>query len=116
MEKGTTDYETLIPGHRDVNQRRKSGMNEQHNTDERYTADQHRKTDKRRFAERRMIFAIALPIMVQKITNHFMLLVDRAFVGNLDSRYLAAVGNVMVPFNAMLNTFFALATGELLVV
>src|SRR5690554_6687645 len=61
--------------------------------------------------ERRMIFAIALPIMVQKITHHFMLLVDRAFVGNLDSRYLAAVGNVMIPYNAMINTFFAAATG-----
>lgn len=66
--------------------------------------------------ERRIIFTIALPIMVQKVTNHFMLLVDRAFVGNLDSRYLAAVGNVMVPFNAMINTFFALATGLTVVV
>lgn len=98
-------------GDHDVGRRHKIGMNEQHNTDEGYTADRHRNTDKRRFTERRLIFAIALPIMIQRITNHFMLLVDRAFVGNLDARYLAAVGNVMVPFNAMLNTFFALATG-----
>lgn len=94
-----------------VGKRRNIDTDEQRNTDERDTAGQHRNTDKGRFAERRMIFAIALPIMVQKITNHLMLLVDRAFVGNLDSRYLAAVGNVMVPFNAMINTFFALATG-----
>lgn len=61
--------------------------------------------------ERRMVFAIALPIMVQKLTHHFMLLIDRAFVGNLDSRYLAAVGNVLIPYNAMVFSFFAAATG-----
>ena len=66
---------------------------------------------KRRSAEKRMMFAIALPIMIQRITHHIMLLTDRAFVGNLDARYLSAVGNVMIPYNAMTFVFFAIATG-----
>ena len=66
---------------------------------------------KRRTVEKRMMFAIALPIMIQRITHHLMLLIDRAFVGNLDSRYLSAIGNVMIPYNAMTFIFFAIATG-----
>ena len=58
-----------------------------------------------------MMFAIALPIIVQRITHHLMLLIDRAFVGNLDARYLSAIGNVMIPYNAMAFVFFAIATG-----
>lgn len=49
--------------------------------------------------------------MVQRITHHLMLLIDRAFVGNLDARYLSAVGNVLILYNAMTFTFFAAATG-----
>lgn len=66
---------------------------------------------KNRSAEKRMMFAIALPIMIQRITHHLMLLIDRAFVGNLDARYLSAIGNVMIPYNAMTFVFFAIATG-----
>ncbi|NLY89689.1 MAG: MATE family efflux transporter [Firmicutes bacterium] len=66
---------------------------------------------KRRTAEKRMMFSIALPIMIQRITHHLMLLIDRAFVGNLDARYLSAIGNVMIPYNAMTFIFFAIATG-----
>ncbi len=66
---------------------------------------------RRKSTEKRMMFSIAVPIMIQRITHHLMLLIDRAFVGNLDARYLAAIGNVMIPYNAMSFIFFAIATG-----
>jgi putative MATE family efflux protein len=42
---------------------------------------------------------------------HFQLLVDRAFLGNVDSRYLSAIGNVMIPYGALSFFFFSAATG-----
>lgn len=57
------------------------------------------------------IFGIALPIIVQNIVMHMQLLIDRAFLGNLNARYLAALGNVMVPYETLLFFFFAAAGG-----
>lgn len=62
-------------------------------------------------ARRAMIFRIAFPIIVQNIVMHMQILIDRAFLGNLHSRYLAAIGNVMVPFEALMFCFFAAANG-----
>lgn len=50
---------------------------------------------------RKWIFSIALPIIIQNMVQHFQVLIDRAFLGNLDSRYLAAIGNVIIPYNAV---------------
>jgi putative MATE family efflux protein len=66
-------------------------------------------TDKR--AKRRIIFSIALPITVQNIVMHLQLLTDRAFLGNVDPLYLAAIGNVMTPYNALTYFFYSVATG-----
>ena len=60
---------------------------------------------------RKMIFAIALPIMIQNIVMNLQVMIDRAFLGNLDARYLASIGNVMVPFNALNFFFYSAATG-----
>lgn len=60
---------------------------------------------------RKKIFAIALPIVVQNIAQHLMILTDRAFLGRLNPRYLSSIGNVMVPFNALTFFFFSAATG-----
>lgn len=57
------------------------------------------------------MFAIALPIMVQNVVIHVQLLVDRAFLGNVDPRYLSAIGNVMIPYNALSFFFYSAATG-----
>ncbi|HEX2954624.1 MAG TPA: MATE family efflux transporter [Bacillota bacterium] len=65
---------------------------------------------------RKMVFTIALPIMVQSIVQHIMILTDRAFLGNLHARYLASLGNVTVPYNAFLFIFFSLAIGLVVVV
>lgn len=60
---------------------------------------------------RSLIMAIAIPIIIQSIIQHLMILTDRAFLGNLDSSYLSAIGNVMVPYTTLLFFFFSLSTG-----
>lgn len=60
---------------------------------------------------RKMILAIAIPIIIQNIVQHVMISTDRAFLGNLDAKYLASVGNVVVPYNTLLFCFFSLSVG-----
>lgn len=57
------------------------------------------------------IFAMALPIMVQNLVQHLQMVIDRAFLGNLDPVYLAAIGNVMTPYNAVGLFLVASSTG-----
>lgn len=61
--------------------------------------------------KRKIIFSLALPIIIQNIVAHVQILFDRAFLGHLDVRYLAVVGNVLVPFEALLFFYFAAANG-----
>ena len=58
-----------------------------------------------------MIIMIAIPVIVQNIVMHFQLLIDRAFLGNLDPRYLTVIGNVTVPFNASGLFLVSVSTG-----
>ncbi len=58
-----------------------------------------------------MIFTMALPIMVQNLVQHFQMVIDRAFLGNLDPTYLSAIGNVMTPYNAVGLFLVASSTG-----
>lgn len=60
---------------------------------------------------RKWILAIALPIIVQNIVQHLQMVIDRAFLGNLDPRYLSAIGNVMTPFNAITLFLFSASMG-----
>ena len=65
-----------------------------------------------KFSERtKVVLAIALPITVQNLVMHLQLVIDRAFLGKLDERYLAAIGNVMIPYNAATMFLFSAATG-----
>jgi putative MATE family efflux protein len=59
----------------------------------------------------RQLLSIALPIMVQTLVSHLQIVIDRAFLGNLDSLYLSALGNVMVPYNAVSYFLVSAATG-----
>lgn len=67
-------------------------------------------------ARRSAIFGIAVPIIIQNIVQQIMLLTDRAFLGNLNSRYLAVIGNVMFPYNALTFFFFSIATGLVILI
>jgi putative MATE family efflux protein len=65
---------------------------------------------------RRAILTIAVPIIIQNIVQQVMLLTDRAFLGNLNPRYLAVIGNVMFPYNALTYFFFSMATGLVILI
>lgn len=54
---------------------------------------------------------IALPVMVQNLVRHLQIVIDRAFLGNLDALYLSVIGNVMVPYGALDLFLFATGTG-----
>ena len=60
---------------------------------------------------RRWIFGMSLPIIVQNLVNHMQVLIDRAFLGNVDSRFLTAIGNVIVPYNAVIVFLVFAGTG-----
>jgi putative MATE family efflux protein len=57
------------------------------------------------------LLSIALPIMVQTLVAHLQIVIDRAFLGNINSLYLSALGNVMVPYNAVSFFLVSAATG-----
>lgn len=57
------------------------------------------------------IWMIALPIVVQGIVFQIQSLTDKAFLGNIDSKYLSALGASQAPFYTTMDTVFALMTG-----
>jgi putative efflux protein, MATE family len=50
----------------------------------------------------REIFAIAVPIIIQGMVFQLQTLINRAFLGNLKTEYLAAIGNATTPYQATL--------------
>lgn len=62
------------------------------------------------------IIAIALPMVVQGIVFQIQSLTDKAFLGNLDSVYIAALGAAQFPFNTTIDSLFALCTGVVIIV
>jgi len=52
-------------------------------------------------SRRKWIFAIAIPIIFQNITQYLQMVIDRAFLGHTNPEYLSAIGNVMTPFSAL---------------
>ena len=73
--------------------------------------DEHHADSMPRGDRRRWIFAIAIPIIVQNVVQHMQMVIDRAFLGNLDPRYLSAIGNVMTPYNAVALFLFSASMG-----
>jgi putative MATE family efflux protein len=57
------------------------------------------------------LFAIATPIIVQNLVIYLQLQVDMAMLGHANTLYLAAVGNVMFPYNIVIAFMTALSTG-----
>ncbi len=57
------------------------------------------------------LFAIATPIIVQNLVIYLQLQVDMAMLGHANTLYLAAVGNVMFPYNIAIAFMTALSTG-----
>lgn len=61
------------------------------------------------------IWAIALPMVIQGIVFQLQSLTDKAFLGNMDSIYISALGASQFPFYASMDTLVALASGVIII-
>ena len=57
------------------------------------------------------LFAIATPIIVQNLVIYLQLQVDMAMLGQANSLFLSAVGNVLFPYNIVIAFITAVSTG-----
>lgn len=57
------------------------------------------------------ICAIALPIVIQGIVFQLQSLTDKAFLGNLGTKYISALGAAQFPYNTTMDAVVALSTG-----
>ena len=57
------------------------------------------------------LFAIATPIIVQNLVVYLQLQVDMAMLGQANTLYLSAVGNVLFPYNIVIAFLTSLTTG-----
>jgi putative MATE family efflux protein len=57
------------------------------------------------------IFTIALPIIFQSVVHQLQILIDRAFLGQIETSYLSAIGNVMIPYIALISFGWAGTSG-----
>lgn len=54
---------------------------------------------------------IAIPIIVQGMVLQIQTLINRAFLGNIKTEYLSAIGNTIFPLNATMSIVSAISTG-----
>ncbi|MDD6038661.1 MAG: MATE family efflux transporter [bacterium] len=70
----------------------------------------------RKYMEKiKRIWAIALPMVIQGIVFQLQSLTDKAFLGNMDSIYISALGASQSPFIASMDTMVALASGVVII-
>lgn len=62
------------------------------------------------------IFKVAFPLVVQGLVFQLQSLTDKAFLGNLDTRYVSAVGAAQMPLGTTFETLSALSTGLIIIV
>lgn len=58
------------------------------------------------------LWLIALPIMLNMMVSQLQMLIDRAFLGQIDVGYMSALGNVTAPMWTSMAVIFALTTGS----
>ena len=62
------------------------------------------------------IMKMSIPLMVQGLVFQMQSLTDKAFLGNLDTKYVSAIGSASMPFNACMDSFAAISTGLIILV
>ena len=62
------------------------------------------------------IFAIAIPIIVQQLSHHMQILVDRAMLGHINPEFFSAVGNSLVPYSAVNSVILAICSGATILI
>ncbi|OJF76580.1 MAG: hypothetical protein BKP49_06280 [Treponema sp. CETP13] len=63
-----------------------------------------------------MFFSIAIPIMIQGLVFQLQNIVDKAFLGNLKTEYLTAIGVTQSPFHMTMTLIMAISTGLSIIV
>lgn len=63
----------------------------------------------------RQIWVIALPMVIRGIVFQIQTLTDKAFLGNVDSKFISALGAAQFPLNTTVATVEALATGVIII-
>lgn len=62
------------------------------------------------------LFAIATPIIIQNLVQYLQLQVDMGMLGQSNTQFLSAVGNVMFPYNIIISFLTALSTGATILI
>ncbi|MCL2185739.1 MAG: MATE family efflux transporter [Treponema sp.] len=62
------------------------------------------------------IFTIAIPIIVQQLSHHMQILVDRAMLGHINPEFFSAVGNSLVPYSAVNSVILAICSGATILI
>lgn len=63
-----------------------------------------------------LIFKISIPLIIQGLVFQLQSLTDKAFLGNLDTKYVSAIGAGGMPFFACMDSFAAISTGLVILV
>lgn len=64
----------------------------------------------------KLIMSIALPVIIQGLVFQLQAVVDKAFLGKIDTIYLSAVGVAQLPFSTTVDAFTAICTGLTIIV
>lgn len=62
------------------------------------------------------IVTIALPLIIEGVVFQLQSLTDKAFLGNLDTRFVSAIGSAQMPFNAIGDSLIAIVIGLTIIV
>lgn len=62
------------------------------------------------------VFRLAFPLIIQGLVFQLQSLTDKAFLGNLDTKYVSAVGASQMPYLATVDSIVALSTGLIIIV
>ncbi len=71
---------------------------------------------KKKESVKSQMFSIAVPVMFNLLFMQIQLIIDRAFLGHVNSDYLSAIGNVNFPLWTSMSVIWALGTGSAILI
>lgn len=64
----------------------------------------------------RSILLMAIPLIIEQLVYQVQSLTDQAFLGNLETEYVSAVGAAQAPYGVTVNFIFGLSTGLVILI
>ena len=62
------------------------------------------------------LMIIAVPLMLSNVISQVQMLIDRIFLGQMNTYYMSALGNVTAPMWTTMSFCFTLATGASIII